>query len=161
MRKHCFRFDPVRRKRLSVAETIAQLETPGTRLVVQQAGGAENRVDRHAADLVEFLRHVVDEDAQRQAFLAGDVVPVGPQVELVVAVLDAQRIFASPDSPWGSPMFPGIVGPVRRLAAAHPGRTVLTRTDVMDGVPEMIHEVQVEATFPDGTKLVTIHEPIA
>lgn len=41
------------------------------------------------------------------------------------------------------------------------GRTVLTRDDVMDGVPEMIHEVQVEATFPDGTKLVTIHEPIA
>jgi urease subunit gamma len=41
------------------------------------------------------------------------------------------------------------------------GRTVLSRDDVMDGVPEMIHEVQVEATFPDGTKLVTIHEPIA
>ena len=40
------------------------------------------------------------------------------------------------------------------------GRTVLRRDDVMDGVPEMIHEVQVEATFPDGTKLVTIHEPI-
>ncbi|MEH3053759.1 MAG: urease subunit gamma [Patulibacter minatonensis] len=41
------------------------------------------------------------------------------------------------------------------------GRTVLTREDVMDGIPEMIHEVQVEATFPDGTKLVTLHEPIA
>ncbi|MEO1079221.1 MAG: urease subunit gamma [Pseudomonadota bacterium] len=40
------------------------------------------------------------------------------------------------------------------------GRTLLTRDDVMDGVAEMIHEVQVEATFPDGTKLVTIHEPI-
>jgi urease subunit gamma len=40
------------------------------------------------------------------------------------------------------------------------GRRVLTRADVMDGVPEMIAEVQVEATFPDGTKLVTIHEPI-
>jgi urease subunit gamma len=40
------------------------------------------------------------------------------------------------------------------------GRTVLTRTDVMDGIPEMLAEVQVEATFPDGTKLVTIHEPI-
>ncbi|MFI0942667.1 urease subunit gamma [Streptomyces sp. NPDC021020] len=40
------------------------------------------------------------------------------------------------------------------------GRTVLTRADVMDGVPEMIHDVQVEATFPDGTKLVTVHEPI-
>ena len=40
------------------------------------------------------------------------------------------------------------------------GRTLLTREDVMDGVAEMIHEVQVEATFPDGTKLVTIHEPI-
>jgi urease subunit gamma len=40
------------------------------------------------------------------------------------------------------------------------GRTVLTRADVMDGIPEMLHEVQVEATFPDGTKLVTIHEPI-
>ncbi|MGQ7296251.1 urease subunit gamma [Quadrisphaera sp. KR29] len=40
------------------------------------------------------------------------------------------------------------------------GREVLTREDVMDGVPEMLHDVQVEATFPDGTKLVTVHEPI-
>jgi urease gamma subunit len=40
------------------------------------------------------------------------------------------------------------------------GRTLLTREDVMDGIAEMIHEVQVEATFPDGTKLVTVHEPI-
>ena len=40
------------------------------------------------------------------------------------------------------------------------GRRVLTRADVMDGIPEMIPEVQIEATFPDGTKLVTIHEPI-
>jgi urease subunit gamma len=41
------------------------------------------------------------------------------------------------------------------------GRDVLHRDDVMDGVPEMIESVQVEATFPDGTKLVTIHDPIA
>ena len=41
------------------------------------------------------------------------------------------------------------------------GREVLTRDDVMDGVPEMLESVQVEATFPDGTKLVTVHEPIA
>ncbi len=40
------------------------------------------------------------------------------------------------------------------------GRAVLTREDVMEGVPEMIESVQVEATFPDGTKLVTVHEPI-
>ena len=40
------------------------------------------------------------------------------------------------------------------------GRGVLARDDVMEGVPEMIESVQVEATFPDGTKLVTIHEPI-
>ncbi|MFC9659013.1 urease subunit gamma [Nocardia sp. NPDC127606] len=40
------------------------------------------------------------------------------------------------------------------------GRSVLTREDVMEGVPEMIHDVQVEATFPDGTKLVTVHHPI-
>jgi len=40
------------------------------------------------------------------------------------------------------------------------GITVLKRDDVMDGVPEMIEEVQVEGTFPDGTKLVTIHHPI-
>jgi urease gamma subunit len=40
------------------------------------------------------------------------------------------------------------------------GITVLTRNDVMDGVPEMLEEVQVEGTFPDGTKLVTIHSPI-
>jgi urease subunit gamma len=40
------------------------------------------------------------------------------------------------------------------------GATLLTRADVMDGVPEMIPEIQVEATFPDGTKLVTVHHPI-
>jgi urease subunit gamma len=40
------------------------------------------------------------------------------------------------------------------------GTTILARADVMDGVPEMIPEVQVEATFPDGTKLVTVHHPI-
>ena len=40
------------------------------------------------------------------------------------------------------------------------GKQILSRDDVMDGVPEMIPEVQVEATFPDGTKLVTVHEPI-
>lgn len=40
------------------------------------------------------------------------------------------------------------------------GRRVLTRDDVMEGVPEMLDEVQAEATFPDGTKLVTIHNPI-
>ncbi len=40
------------------------------------------------------------------------------------------------------------------------GATLLTRDDVMDGVAEMVHDVQVEATFPDGTKLVTVHDPI-
>jgi urease subunit gamma len=40
------------------------------------------------------------------------------------------------------------------------GATLLTRADVMDGVPEMIPDIQVEATFPDGTKLVTVHQPI-
>ncbi len=40
------------------------------------------------------------------------------------------------------------------------GATLLSRDDVMDGIPEMIHDVQVEATFPDGTKLVTVHNPI-
>jgi urease subunit gamma len=42
----------------------------------------------------------------------------------------------------------------------HLGTTILGREDVMEGVPEMIPEVQVEATFPDGTKLVTVHQPI-
>ncbi|MGB7416215.1 MAG: urease subunit gamma [Thermosynechococcaceae cyanobacterium] len=41
------------------------------------------------------------------------------------------------------------------------GTTLLTRDDVMEGIPEMIPEVQVEATFPDGTKLVTVHDPIS
>ena len=41
------------------------------------------------------------------------------------------------------------------------GKTVLTRADVMEGVPEMIPDIQVEATFADGTKLVTVHQPIA
>jgi urease subunit gamma len=40
------------------------------------------------------------------------------------------------------------------------GAQVLTRAQCMDGIPEMIHDIQVEATFPDGTKLVTVHEPI-
>ena len=41
------------------------------------------------------------------------------------------------------------------------GRNVLTREDVMEGIAEMIPDIQVEATFPDGTKLVTVHQPIA
>ena len=41
------------------------------------------------------------------------------------------------------------------------GKTILRAEQVMEGVPEMVHEVQVEATFPDGTKLVTVHQPIA
>tara|TARA_B100001121_G_C18397045_1_gene483592 strand:- start:37 stop:303 length:267 start_codon:yes stop_codon:yes gene_type:complete len=40
------------------------------------------------------------------------------------------------------------------------GREILTRDDVMEGVPEMLDEIQIEATFPDGTKLVTLHQPI-
>ncbi|MEM8639589.1 MAG: urease subunit gamma [Cyanobacteria bacterium P01_G01_bin.54] len=40
------------------------------------------------------------------------------------------------------------------------GTTLLKREEVMEGIPEMIHEVQVEATFPDGTKLITVHDPI-
>ncbi|MBH5128773.1 urease subunit gamma [Streptomyces sp. G3] len=40
------------------------------------------------------------------------------------------------------------------------GRKLIQRDEVMEGVPEMIHDVQVEATFPDGTKLVTVHDPI-
>ena len=40
------------------------------------------------------------------------------------------------------------------------GATLLTREDVMEGIPEMIHEIQVEGTFPDGTKLITVHDPI-
>jgi len=41
------------------------------------------------------------------------------------------------------------------------GRSILTRNEVMEGIPEMIPEIQVEATFPDGTKLITVHQPIA
>ena len=40
------------------------------------------------------------------------------------------------------------------------GTTLLTKSDVMDGIAELVHEIQVEATFPDGTKLVTVHNPI-
>ncbi len=40
------------------------------------------------------------------------------------------------------------------------GATLLRKEDVMDGVPEMIHDIQIEATFPDGTKLVTVHNPV-
>lgn len=40
------------------------------------------------------------------------------------------------------------------------GATILKREDVMEGIPEMVHEIQIEATFPDGTKLVTVHDPI-
>ena len=49
--------------------------------------------------------------------------------------------------------------PVAQLMSE--GKTVLSRADVMDGVAEMVPEIQVEATFPDGTKLVTVHQPIA
>jgi urease subunit gamma len=42
----------------------------------------------------------------------------------------------------------------------HEGKTILRREDVMEGIPEMIPDIQIEATFPDGTKLVTVHHPI-
>jgi urease subunit gamma len=42
----------------------------------------------------------------------------------------------------------------------HAGKTILSRADVMDGVADMIPDIQVEATFPDGTKLITVHQPI-
>jgi urease subunit gamma len=42
----------------------------------------------------------------------------------------------------------------------HAGTTIITRDEVMEGIPEMIPEIQVEATFPDGTKLITVHQPI-
>lgn len=45
-------------------------------------------------------------------------------------------------------------------ALMHFGTTILTHDDVMEGVPEMIHDIQVEGTFPDGSKLVTVHDPI-
>ena len=48
----------------------------------------------------------------------------------------------------------------RRKELMDYGRTILSRDDVMEGIPEMVTEVQVEATFPDGTKLVTVHNPI-
>ena len=47
------------------------------------------------------------------------------------------------------------------MEGARDGKTVLSRHDVMDGVADMVPEIQVEATFPDGTKLVTVHQPIA
>ena len=46
------------------------------------------------------------------------------------------------------------------IEARDAGARVITREQVMEGIPEMIHDVQVEATFPDGTKLVTVHQPI-
>ncbi len=49
---------------------------------------------------------------------------------------------------------------VRVAELMHTGRTVLSRDDVLPGVPEILQEVQVEATFPDGTKLVSVHHPI-
>ena len=51
-------------------------------------------------------------------------------------------------------------GRIGRRADAATARTVLRREQVMEGVAEMIHDIQVEATFPDGTKLVTVHDPI-
>ena len=52
------------------------------------------------------------------------------------------------------------VSPSRAVPPAIWQPEILTREDVMDGVADMVHEVQVEATFPDGTKLVTVHNPI-
>ena len=54
-----------------------------------------------------------------------------------------------------------IPNPLQTVAELmHYGTTLLSREQVMEGIPEMIHDIQVEATFPDGTKLVTVHDPI-
>ncbi len=79
----------------------------------------------------------------------------------------------APQGAWTEAQLPGSRGlhqrrDPRRRARRQNGRrtddfgtTLLTRAEVMDGVPEMIPDIQVEATFPDGTKLVTVHQPIA
>ena len=77
---------------MSIAEAIAELDAPGAWFVIEQAGRAEDRVDRHAANLVEFLCYVVDKESQRKPFLASEIIPVSAQVELVVAVLGTQRV---------------------------------------------------------------------
>ncbi len=59
-----------------------------------------------------------------------------------------------------SAVLEGIRDGKRVSALMEMGRKILSRDDVMEGVPEMIREIQVEGTFPDGTKLVTIHDPI-
>jgi urease subunit gamma len=64
-----------------------------------------------------------------------------------MAVLSAEMLEAARDG-----------RPVAEIMAF--GETILNRSQVMEGIPEMIREVQVEATFPDGTKLVTVHDPI-
>ncbi len=85
----------------------------------------------------------------------------------------AARAGAAPAGPWSSAQPPEAVAIITDhvLEGARDGRTaaelmvsgrdVLRRDDVMDGIPEMLHDLQVEATFPDGTKLVTVHHPIS
>ena len=85
--------------------------------------------------------------------------PVADGAELVeLDVLMARSDVVSLHAP-SLPSTRGMIG-ARQLGLMRDGATVLTRDQVMDGIPEMIHDVQVEATFPDGTKLVTVHEPI-
>jgi urease subunit gamma len=58
---------------------------------------------------------------------------------------------------------PKVISELRKLVVKlmSDGRNILTRADVMEGIAEMITDIQVEATFPDGTKLVTVHQPIS
>ena len=75
--------------------------------------------------------------------------PMVVRVALQARQSAAQRVVVAADSPL-----------IAKACAAHGIDTVLTRADVMEGIPEMIPDIQVEATFPDGTKLVTVHQPI-
>ena len=137
------------------------------RYAVMDAGRIEHSGDVATADAAMFASLVVDLIARRKRAMR---LSQHEQERLLVHVaadvararqargLQLNHPEAWPSSPTGCSRRPATAASVADLMQA--GRHVLRRDDVMEGIPEMIDEVQVEATFPDGTKLVTLHQPI-
>ena len=111
-------------------------------------------------------RALVEIDGVERIFYAVKANPMPAVVQHLSALVDwldvasAGEIKVALDTPM-HPAQVSFAGPGKTVAELmQTGAQVLTRAQVMDGIPEMIHDIQVEATFPDGTKLVTVHEPI-
>ena len=122
---------------------------------------------QHESDVIQALRPLrrdpVGESMQGQIVAAGGqihIVGVGPPLNAHAQQVDVKRLARLEVAFITAGILEGARDGQTVAELMSYGTTLLKRDEVMEGVPEMIPEIQVEATFPDGTKLVTVHHPI-